>query len=218
MAPHTPHAARPGGPGALRGPGAVKKRLVVATLNRAKGRERLDLLGDVPYELLLLAEVPGATLPEETGKTYAENALIKARAGVLATGTIALADDSGIEVDAFDGGPGLYSARFGGPGLDDAGRTALLLERLRGVPAERRTARFRSVIAIVEPSGREQLVEGVVEGRIAEAPRGTGGFGYDPVFFYPPLGGTFGEIEAEAKHRVSHRGVAARAARALLSR
>jgi XTP/dITP diphosphohydrolase len=162
--------------------------------------------------------VPGATLPEETGKTYAENALIKARAGVLATGVIALADDSGIEVDALDGGPGLYSARVGGPGLDDAGRTALLLERLHGVPTERRTARFRSVIAIVEPSGREQLVEGVVEGRIAEAPRGAGGFGYDPVFFYPPLGGTFGEIEAEAKHRVSHRGVAARGAGVLLSR
>ena len=172
----------------------------------------------MPYELLLLADVPGATLPEETGKTYAENALIKARAGVRATGGTALADDSGIEVDALDGGPGLYSARFGGPGLDDAGRTTLLLERLRGVPTERRTARFRCVIAIVEPDGRERLAEGVVGGRITEAPRGDGGFGYDPVFFYPPLGGTFGEIAAEAKHRVSHRGVAARAAGALLSR
>ena len=140
MAPHTPHATRPGGPGALRDLVVLKGRLVVATLNRAKGRELLDLLGNVPYELLLLADVPGATLPEETGKTYAENALIKARAGALATGVIALADDSGIEVDALDGGPGLYSARFGGPGLDDAGRTALLLERLRGVSTERRTA------------------------------------------------------------------------------
>ena len=199
-------------------PSSSRPRLVVATLNRAKGHELLALLGDVPYELVLLADVPGATLPEETGKTYAENALIKARAGVRATGALALADDSGIEVDALDGGPGLYSARFGGPGLDDAGRTALLLERLRGVPTERRTARFRCVIAIVEPGGREQLAEGVVEGRIAEAPRGSGGFGYDPVFFYPPLGGTFGEIEADAKHHVSHRGVAARAAGALLGR
>ena len=199
-------------------PSSSRPRLVVATLNRAKGHELLALLGDVPYELVLLADVPGATLPEETGKTYAENALIKARAGVRATGALALADDSGIEVDALDGGPGLYSARFGGPGLDDAGRTALLLERLRGVPTERRTARFRCVIAIVEPGGREQLAEGVVDGRIAEAPRGSGGFGYDPVFFYPPLGGTFGEIEADAKHHVSHRGVAARAAGALLGR
>jgi XTP/dITP diphosphohydrolase len=195
---------------------ALRRRLVVATLNRAKGRELVALLGNVPYEVMLLADVPGATLPEETGKTYAENALIKARAGSLATGAIALGDDSGIEVDALDGGPGLYSARFGGPGLDDAGRTALLVERLRSEPVERRTARFRCVIAIVEPGGREQLVEGVVEGRIADAPRGEGGFGYDPVFFYPPLGGTFGEIDAEAKHRVSHRGVAARAAATLL--
>ena len=197
---------------------ALKPRLVVATLNGAKGRELLELLGDVPYELSLLADVPGATLPEETGKTYAENALIKARAGVAATGAIALGDDSGIEVDALDGAPGLYSARFGGLGLDDAGRTALLLERLRGVPTERRTARFRCVIAIVEPDGRERLAEGVVEGRIAEAPRGTGGFGYDPVFFYAPFGATFGELDAVTKHRVSHRGVAARAAAALLTR
>jgi len=213
--PSPQRSSRPGEPGALLD-SALKPRLVVATLNRAKGRELLALLGDVPYEPVLLADVPGATLPEETGKTYADNALIKARAGAVATGTIALADDSGIEVDALDGGPGLYSARFGGPGLDDAGRTALLLERLRGVPPERRTARFRCVIAIVEPGGREQLVEGVVEGRIADAPRGDGGFGYDPVFFYAPLGGTFGEIDAEAKHRVSHRGAAARAAAALL--
>ena len=198
-------------------PSSSRPRLVVATLNRAKGHELLALLGDVPYELVLLADVPGATLPEETGKTYAENALIKARAGVRATGALALADDSGIEVDALDGGPGLYSARFGGPGLDDAGRTALLLERLRGVPTERRTARFRCVIAIVEPGGREQLAEGVVDGRIAEAPRGSGGFGYDPVFFYPPLGRTFAELTDEEKARVSHRGLALAAARRLLS-
>jgi XTP/dITP diphosphohydrolase len=194
-----------------------RPRLVVATLNRAKGRELLDLLGDVPYELTLLADVPGATLPQETGTTYAENALIKARAGAAATNGLALGDDSGIEVDALGGRPGLHSARWGGPALDDAGRNALLLERLRGIPAERRTARFRCVIALVEPGGRERVVEGVVEGRIAEAPRGAGGFGYDPLFFYAPLGATFGELSAEAKHRVSHRGRAARAAGALLT-
>jgi XTP/dITP diphosphohydrolase len=171
----------------------------------------------VPYELTLLADVPGATLPEETGTTYRENALIKARAGAAATGVLALGDDSGIEVDALGGGPGLHSARWGGPGLDDAGRIALLLDRLRGVPADRRTARFRCVIALVEPGGRARLAEGVVEGRITEAPRGAGGFGYDPVFYYAPLDGTFGELPPAAKHRVSHRGVAARAARALLT-
>jgi XTP/dITP diphosphohydrolase len=193
-----------------------RPRLVVATLNRAKGRELLALLGDIAYDVTLLADLPGATLPEETGATYRENALLKARAAAQTTRALSLADDSGIEVDALDGAPGLYSARFGGPGLDDAGRYALLLERLRGVPAVRRTARFRSVIALVGPDGSERVVEGIVEGVIAEAPRGAGGFGYDPVFFYPPLGRTFGELAPEAKHRVDHRGAAARAARALL--
>jgi XTP/dITP diphosphohydrolase len=195
---------------------AASPPLVVATLNRAKGAELLALLGDVPYTVSLLADVPGATLPEETGLTYRDNALLKARAAARATGAMALADDSGIEVDALDGGPGLRSARWGGPDLDDAGRNALLLERLRGVPPERRTARYRCVIALVELGGRERVVESVCEGRIAEAPRGAGGFGYDPVFLYPPLGATFGEVPAEAKHQVSHRGRAARAARRLL--
>jgi XTP/dITP diphosphohydrolase len=171
----------------------------------------------VPYALALLADMPGASLPEETGATYAENALLKARAAMRATGATALADDSGIEVDALDGAPGLHSARWGGPDLDDAGRNALLLARLRGVPPERRTARYRCVIALVEPDGRERVVEGTVQGRITEAARGAGGFGYDPLFFYPPFGCTFGEVSAERKHRVSHRGVAARAARSLLA-
>jgi XTP/dITP diphosphohydrolase len=198
------------------GRSSSKPRLVIATLNRGKGRELLALLGDLPYEVTLLADAPGATLPEETGTTYRENALIKARAAARATGALSLGDDSGIEVDALGGAPGLYSARFGGPGLDDAGRYTLLLERLRGVPAVRRTARFRCVIALVEPAGPERVVEGVVEGVVADAPRGTGGFGYDPVFFYPPLARTFGELPIDAKHRVDHRGTAARAARALL--
>src|SRR6185503_5056627 len=156
---------------------ASRPPLVIATLNRAKGRELLELLGDVPWEVSLLADTPGATLPEETGTTYAENALLKARAAAGATGATALADDSGIEVDAFDGAPGLYSARWGGPGLDNAGRNALMLERLRSVPAARRTARYRCVIAVVHPDGREQLAEGTAEGLITEAPRGEGGFG-----------------------------------------
>ena len=197
-------------------PSVCRPRLVVATLNRAKGRELLTLLRDVPYDITLLADVPGATLPEETGTTYAENALLKARAAAYATGALSLGDDSGIEVDALDGAPGLYSARFGGPGLDDAGRYRLLLERLRGVPPARRTARFRCVIALVAPDGGERVVEGAVEGFIADAPRGPGGFGYDPVFVYPPLGRTFGELPTETKHGVDHRGAAVRAVRALL--
>jgi XTP/dITP diphosphohydrolase len=197
-------------------PSACRPRLVVATLNRAKGRELAALLADLPWDVQLLADVPGATLPEETGATYRENALLKARAAARATGALALGDDSGLEVDALGGAPGLHSARFGGPGLDDRGRYTLLLERLRGVPPERRTARFRCVIALADPGGREAVVEGAVEGVIAPGPRGTGGFGYDPVFFYPPLGCTFGELPPATKHRVDHRGAAVRAARPLL--
>ena len=193
-----------------------KRRVVLATLNPGKVRELARLLGDLPIELLSLAEVPRASLPAETGATYVENAFIKARAARRLTGLAALADDSGLEVDALDGAPGLHSARFGGPGLDDAGRVALLLERLGSVPAGSRTARFRCVIALVDEAGGERTVEGVVEGEIAAAPRGTGGFGYDPVFLYPPLARTFGELSDSEKERISHRAVAARAARALL--
>jgi XTP/dITP diphosphohydrolase len=194
-------------------PSHSKRRLILATLNPGKVRELVRLLADVPVDLVSLADIPGASLPDETGATYAENALIKARAAHGQTGTAALADDSGLEVDALGGAPGVLSARFGGPGLDDAGRVALLLERLRGVPPERRGARFRCVIALVDEHDAEHIVEGVVQGEIATAPRGAGGFGYDPVFVYPPLGRTFGELDERDKEQVSHRGRAAAAAR-----
>ena len=195
----------------------MTQRVVLATFNPGKVRELACLLGDLPIELVSLAEIPGATLPEETGATYAENALGKARAVRRLAGCAALGDDSGLEVDALGGAPGLHSGRFGGPGLDDAGRVALLLERLRAAPAGQRRARFRCVIALVDERSREWTVEGVAEGEIAAAPRGAGGFGYDPVFFYPPLGRTFGELTDREKEGVSHRALAARAARALLS-
>src|SRR5881296_996719 len=215
MAPHAPQ--RSGRPGEAVAPlDTLNRRVVLATLNPAKLRELARLLGDLPIELLSLADIPGATLPEETARTYADNALLKARAAQRLTGCAALGDDSGLEVDALGGAPGVHSARFGGAGLDDAGRVALLLERLRAVPAAKRTARFRCVIALVDEGGGERAVEGVAEGEIAAAPRGDGGFGYDPVFFYPPLGRTFGELSDRDKERVSHRGLAARAARALL--
>ena len=191
--------------------------LVLATLNPAKGRELVALLGSVPFEIRMLADIPGARLPDETGTTYAENALVKARTAAEITGELALGDDSGLEVDALDGAPGLYTARFGGAGLDDRARRELLLKRLDGVPAARRTARFRCVIALAGPGRPERVVEGVAEGVIAESPRGTRGFGYDPVFFYPPLGRTFGELSDEEKARVSHRGLALAAARQVLS-
>lgn len=191
-------------------------RLVLATLNPGKARELAALLGEVPYEVVPLGALPGATAPEETAATYEGNARIKARAAARLGGCLALADDSGLEVDALGGAPGVASARYGGPGLSDADRVRLLLRALAGVPAELRTARFRCVIALVDPAGSERLSEGVVEGLIAEAPAGDGGFGYDPVFYYPPLGRTFAELAAEEKARVDHRGRAMAAARAAL--
>jgi XTP/dITP diphosphohydrolase len=190
----------------------------VATANPAKGRELAALLGDVPYRIQSLAEFPGVVLPPEGDVSYAENALGKARAVTAATGLPALADDSGIEVDALGGRPGVRSARYGGEGLTDAERNALMLRELAAVPAERRTARYRAVVAVTAPDGREATVEGTVEGVLLEAPRGTGGFGYDPLFYYPPLAATFAEIPAAAKHAVSHRGRAMAGAREILRR
>ena len=179
-------------------------------------RELTELLAGVPFEIRTLADYPPFTMPEETGATYAANALIKARATLARTGALALGDDSGIEVDALGGAPGVRSARYGGPGLDDAGRVARLLNELASVPDPQRTARFRCVIALAHPGGKETLVEGVCEGLIAHVPRGAGGFGYDPVFFYPPWGATFGEVSDARKATVSHRGLAAAAARSAL--
>jgi XTP/dITP diphosphohydrolase len=190
---------------------------VLATLNVRKGRELSALLAGIPYELRILADMSGAALPEEGAISYRENALAKARAAARSTGHPALADDSGLEVDALGGAPGVLSARFGGPDLDDAGRIRHLLGRLAGVEPARRTARFRCVIALLGLDGREHVVEGVVDGLIAEAPRGREGFGYDPVFLYPPLGRTFAELPDAEKARVSHRGRALREVRRLLS-
>ena len=195
-----------------------ERRLVVATLNPGKARELARLLAGLAGEIVSFSDVPGAALPEETGTTYRDNALLKARAAARATGLPALGDDSGLEVDALGGAPGIHSARFGGPGLDDAGRTALLLERLRDIPDEQRTARFRCVLALLDAEGRERFVEGTVEGVISREPRGTGGFGYDPVFFYPPRRCTLAELSADEKSRVDHRGAAVQALRALLAR
>jgi XTP/dITP diphosphohydrolase len=195
-----------------------ERRLVLATANRAKGRELVALLAGLPYRIQDLSEFPGLVLPPEGETSYADNALGKARAVTAATGLVALADDSGIEVDAFEGRPGVLSARYGGESLTDPERNALMLRELAGVPPARRTARYRAVVALTAPDGREATTEGTAEGILLDAPRGTGGFGYDPIFYYPPLGATFAEITAEAKHAVSHRGRAMAQARELLRR
>jgi XTP/dITP diphosphohydrolase len=189
----------------------------LATANRAKTREMAALLEGVPFRILTLADFPGVTLPPEGETSYAENALGKARAVAAATGEMSLADDSGIEVDALGGGPGVLSARYGGPGLSDPERCEVMLREMASVPRERRSARFRCLIAIICPRRRREMTaEGVVEGVLLEAPRGYGGFGYDPLFFYPPLGRGFAELSAEEKNGVSHRAQACQIARAWL--
>ena len=189
---------------------------MLATANRDKASELAALLTGIPYRVLDLTDVSPVTFPPEGTSSYADNALGKARAVAAATGHLALADDSGIEVDALGGRPGLLSARYGGEGLSDAERCAMLLSDLRDVPAARRTARYRCVVALCSPSGREATAEGIVEGAILAEPRGTGGFGYDPLFYYPPLGATFAEITGDAKHQVSHRARAMAEARRIL--
>ena len=188
------------------------RKLLIATRNRAKLEEIRETLGDLPVAVIGLEEVePEVAEVEETGESYAANALLRARAAVAATGMAALADDSGLEVDALEGAPGVRSARFAGPRATDEDNNRLLLVRLAGMPAARRTARFVCTAALVFPDGDPIVTGGAVEGRILEAPRGGRGFGYDPLFYYEPFGLTFGEAESAAKNRVSHRGHAFRA-------
>jgi XTP/dITP diphosphohydrolase len=187
--------------------------LVIATTNAGKFREFVSLLAGVPVTLKSLADFPGAPEVEETGDTYAENAAKKAIAIARWSGHVALADDSGLEVDALDGAPGVRSARYAGIEQDPNANIDKLLHALQGVPTAQRTARFRCVIAVAGADGAVLTVEGSCEGRILEAKRGAGGFGYDPVFFYPPAGRSFAELAAPAKHEVSHRARACEALR-----
>lgn len=189
---------------------------VLATFNRHKARELRALLAAPGRALRDLGEFPGATVPEESGATLIENARIKAEAAVRHTGLPAIADDTGLEVEALGGAPGYRAARFAGPDATDAANLALLLERMRDVPAARRGARFRTVCVACFPDGGERMGEGVLEGRIAEAPRGGSGFGYDPVFEVAGLGRTLAELDEAAKNALSHRGRAAAALARLL--
>ena len=183
-------------------------RLYCATTNPGKLREfRLALAGTFEVEALPgLAAVPP---PEETGATFEENAIQKALYYSKYCEEYLFVDDSGLEVDALGGAPGVYSARFAGPEADDAANNRLLLDRMQGV--QDRTARFVSVVALGRAGKLIQTFRGEVEGRIVEAPRGGNGFGYDPLFFYPPFGCTFGEAALERKMGVSHRAAALRA-------
>jgi XTP/dITP diphosphohydrolase len=181
----------------------LAKRLVVATANPGKLREFQELLPE--FEL-----IPWEREVEETGRTYEENALLKALAAAAATGVPALGDDSGLEVEALDGDPGLHSKRLA-PSQDERDRT--IWERLRGLPRPWR-ARFVAALALAWPDGRSEVVRGVAEGEVLPERRGTLGFGYDPVFYVPEAGATFSELHGELKHAHSHRGAAVRALRA----
>jgi len=191
--------------------------LLLATTNRHKLEEYRAIFSDLPFTLLSLYDVHLDIHVEETGTTFAENAELKARAYAQASGIIALADDSGLEIDALGGAPGVYSARFAGSETSYEERFRLILERLRGLSMEQRTARFRCAIAIAEPAGYCRVVEGVIEGVIADSPRGDHGFGYDPIFLVPELGKTTAEVAPEQKNRISHRGRAAQKACVLLA-
>ncbi|WP_027355730.1 XTP/dITP diphosphatase [Desulfofundulus thermocisternus] len=192
-------------------------KLVLATRNPGKVRELSQLLSPLGYEVLSLEHFPGVPEVVEDGATFRDNAVKKATAVARHTGQLALADDSGLEVDYLGGAPGVHSARFAGEGHDDRANNEKLLRLLAGVPPEKRTARFRCVVAVATPEGKVFTTEGTCEGVIAEEPRGEGGFGYDPLFYVPSCGKTFAELDPEVKNRISHRGRALALMREILA-
>jgi XTP/dITP diphosphohydrolase len=189
---------------------------LVATTNAKKLKELQELLSDLPVRCLGLRDFPGIEDVEETGRTFEENARIKALGYAGQTGVLTLGEDSGICCDALKGEPGVFSARFGGESKNDDANNRKLLELMRHVPEEKRTAYYESAIALAEPSKLIGAVRGQVQGLITREFRGSGGFGYDPLFFYPPYQKTFGEVSIAMKHRVSHRGQALEKFRELL--
>jgi XTP/dITP diphosphohydrolase len=187
--------------------------LLVATTNVGKLREIRELLAGLPFEILSLDDVDAPVAPEETGATFAENARLKATAYATATGLLTVADDSGLEVDALDGRPGVHSARY--PGASYPDRFENLWREMHASGRPERTARFVCALALAGPDGIVFETVGTVEGLIASQARGTGGFGYDPIFYFPPYGATLAEVD-DRKAAVSHRGHAVRDLRAFL--
>lgn len=197
----------------------TERRLLVATHNVGKAREFADILSDMTIGWQTLDDVGVTHEVPETGATFRDNAILKASGYAQMTGLLTLADDSGLEVDALGGEPGVLSARYGGPGTTAEDRYRLLLSKLRDVDPPRRTARFHCVVALAAPDGTILgTADGVCEGVIALEPAGEGGFGYDPVFFMPEWGRTMAQLAAANKHRISHRGRAAAAIAPLLRR
>ncbi|HUS89634.1 MAG TPA: XTP/dITP diphosphatase [Desulfosporosinus sp.] len=185
-------------------------KIILATQNQGKVRELRELLVDEEIEVLSLLDIPDWEDVEENGVTFADNAALKAREAVRRTGLIALADDSGLEVDALDGAPGVYSARYAGEPKDDERNNDKLLHLLETIPEDKRTARFRCALVMATPFGEEYLTEGAVEGRILTQRRGSDGFGYDPVFYLPEFARTMAELTLTEKNTLSHRAQAFR--------
>jgi XTP/dITP diphosphohydrolase len=196
----------------------TNSKLLLATNNKGKAREYKNLLKGIPYEIRTLAEEGFDTVVDETGNSMEENARLKATTLAAGSGLLSLADDSGLEVDALGGEPGVRSHRYAGEGASDSERIDYLLSCLKDVPAEKRTARFRCVIAIADPGGGVEICSGECPGLITMEPKGVQGFGYDPIFYLPELGKTMAELSPKMKNEVSHRGKAARKARRLLEK
>jgi XTP/dITP diphosphohydrolase len=192
-------------------------RLLIATRNRGKLREYQELLAGLPLELVTLDDVGIHGDVAENGTTFAENARAKALAYAHASNLLTLADDSGLEVDGLGGEPGIHSKRYAGENKSDPERIAFLLNKLHGVPRGSRAARFRCAIAIASPRGEVWDCDGTCAGEIAFAPRGTHGFGYDPVFYFPERGVTMAELPTEEKNKISHRARAAQGTRKILA-
>jgi XTP/dITP diphosphohydrolase len=193
-------------------------KLLLATNNRGKVLEYQSLLAGIPFELITPAQQGISQDVPETGSSYEENARLKAVAFAQASGLLTLADDSGLEVDALNGEPGIRSSRYAGEAAGDTDRVIYLLNKLRDVPQEKRTARFRCIIAIAFPDGKVEFCSGTCEGMITFSPRGKEGFGYDPVFYFPELKKTMAELPMEVKNRISHRARAVLEARKILEK
>ena len=193
-----------------------QEKLLLATNNKGKVREYKSLLRGIPHQIVTPTDEGIAAEVEEDGSSFEENARLKAATLAVASGLLTLADDSGLEVDALGGEPGVRSSRYAGDNATDADRVDFLLNKLKDVPHQERTARFRCVIAVARPGGQIETAEGACDGYIATEPRGHNGFGYDPVFYLPEFGKTIAELPPEIKNRISHRAMAAVKMRRLL--
>ena len=194
------------------------KKMIFATGNKDKMREIREIFADLPYEILSMKEAGVAVEADENGTTFEENAVIKARAvaEILTEEAIVMADDSGLVIDALNGEPGVYSARYMGEDTSYRIKNANLIERMKDVPVEKRTARFVAAIAAIFPDGRVETTRGTIEGKIGYQERGENGFGYDPIFYLPDMSCSTAELPPEEKNAISHRGRALRAMREYL--